>query len=288
MPLRALLIALIVIGGGLLAFPLSNPADSVSATDSTRIDRIGILAQNPEPAPHIIWWRAAIFAATATGCISYGFSEMGDWWGHGYGSFKIKHDDWSGDNLAQTDEASHFFITYKLAQTGTEFSKWSGFSPGTSRIIGSSIAVGVMTLVEYPIDAHNPVQGLGYSDLIADYLGVYFAAVKDKWPEKLKYFDFRFSVKNPGDVPNGVIAQTFAGNDAYIYWLSVMPVEDFPAHASIGISANHDSPDRKVEREIYLGFGTSGAELAGIFSKKWRRRLDFWNAYEISFSLRVD
>jgi hypothetical protein len=145
-----------------------------------------------------------------------------------------------------------------------------------------------MTYVEYPVDAYNPVQGLGYSDLIADYLGIGLAFARDKWHDELKFFDLRISIKNPGDVPNQVIAQTFAGNDAYIYWLAIMPVADFPAHASLGISANHDSPDRIVEREIYLGFGTSGAELAGIFSKKWKRKLDFWNAYEISFSLRID
>jgi len=254
--------------------------------DSSSIAKLLYTRRMPEKK-EIVLWRLGVFSAATLGCAGYAYSRMDDWWGHQKGEPHIKHNDWNGDNLAQTDEASHTFISYKLAQAATHFAQWTGLPDGTSMIIGGSLSTIIMTWVEYPVDTYNPVQGFGYSDEIADLAGIGLALAREKWHDQLDFFDLRFSIKEPKNLPSEVIAQTFAGNDAYIYWLVVQPNEKFPVHPAIGISANHYSQDRVVEQEIYFGFGTSAGELAGIFSPKLKRRLDMWNTYEISFYFRV-
>lgn len=280
---RIALILVLLVGGRLLA----SPPEYSQTDDSSAISRL-LLSDRIQEKRKISPWRMIVFSTSVLGCVSYAYSRMDDWWGHEKGEPHIKHDDWNGDNLAQTDEVSHLFISYKLAQTATHFARWTGVPDGTSRIIGASLSTIIMTWVEYPVDTYNPVQGFGYSDMLANIAGIGLAIARDRWMDKLDFFDFRFSIKEPKDVPNEIIAQTFAGNDSYIYWLVIMPTRKFPVHPAIGYSANHKSPDRIVEREVYLGFGTSAGELAGLFSPKLRRRLDLWNAYEISFYFRVD
>ncbi len=284
------IIVLITIGGLAFAAPLSG--DSLSA-DSSQNENI--LTERPELlrpiAPvekQIVPWRVGAYCGLATGIFGFAYSRMDDWWGDAHVPFHIKHDDWSGDNLAQTDEVSHCLVSYKIAQVATDLAKWSGFRDGTSRIIGGCLAGGIITFVEYPVDAHNPYQGFGYTDMIANAIGIGLALSRDRWPEYLERVDLRISIKSTDGISNEIIAKNMAQNDNYTYWLVVNPVEDFPVHAALGYSANHDSPDHIVDREIYLGFGTSIAELAGLIDKDWKRKLDLFNVYELSFSFRVD
>ncbi len=241
-----------------------------------------------EEVRQINYLRLSLFGATAVTGLGVSISRMNEWWGHGYVPFHIKKDDWSDDNLAQTDEISHFMISYKIAQAGTGLSRWSGLSDGTSRWIGGGIALGIMLWVEYPIDAHNPLQGFGVSDMIANCLGVALALSRDKWFDELSFLDVKVSVKDFSQINNEVIAQTFAQNDAYIYWLTARPSREFPVHVSLGYSANHENEDRIAEREIYLGFGTSLNEIAGLIDPRLFRRLDTFSFYEISFYFRIN
>jgi len=230
-----------------------------------------------------------VFSATAIGLGGYAYSRMDDWWGHEYGPAHIKHNDWNGDDLVQTDEISHLVISYKITQAGIHFARWTGFSDPACRWIGGGIAGLIMTWVEYPVDAHNPYQGFGYTDMTANIVGIGFAILRDRWPQKLDWLDLRVSVKEPSNVGDEIIAQTNAENDAYIYWLTVSPARRFPVHAAVGYSANHNTlPDNKAEREVYIGFGTSLAELAGLIDRKWRNKLDLWNFYELSIAFRVE
>lgn len=256
------------------------------------------LSPNPNELPQFLqpveeerevnYIRLSLFGATAIAGVGVSISRMESWWGHGYVPFHFKKDDWSGDNLAQTDELSHFMISYKVAQAGTGLARWSGLSDRTSRIIGGSIALGIMTWVEYPIDAHNPLQGFGVSDMMANCLGVTLALTRDKWFDELSFLDMKISIKDFGAVNNEVIAKTYAQNDAFIYWLTARPSREFPVHVSLGFSANHENEDKLVEREIYVGFGTSLNEIAGFIDPKLFRRLDTLSFYEISFYFRIN
>jgi len=277
------LITIAIIGGRLVASPQTDyqPADS-----SEKADYVGILRPEPATERQIELWRLGVFSATTLSLCGYAYSRMDDWWGHNYGPAHIKHNDWAGDGLVQTDETSHLVITYKITQAGIHFARWTGFSDPVSRCIGAGIAGAIMTWVEYPVDTHNPIQGFGYTDMAANIVGISFAVTRDIWPEYLDYVDFRISVKNADNVNNEIIAQSFAENDAFIYWITVSPVRRFPVHVAAGYSANHDSGI--AEREVYIGFGTSIAEIAGMVDPRWRRKLDLWNFYEISVTFRVD
>ena len=265
------------------------PEQSGSPPDSIQATRIEILRPDRSAKRgSIIPWRVGAYTGLTLGVSGYAYSKMDDWWGKDTGPFHIKHTDWNGDNLAQTDEVSHCLVSYKIVQTAMGLAKWSGFQDRTSRIIGGCFAGVIMTSVEYPIDAYNPYQGFGYTDMIANSIGIAFALSRDRWPKYLSKFDLRLSIKNTKTIPDEIIAQTTAQNDNYIYWLTVNPVENFPVHAAIGYSGNHNSPDHSVEREVYIGLGTSAAELAGLVDRRWKRKLDVLNIYEISIAFRVD
>ncbi len=279
-----LIITLFIVAGAAFAAPL--PDEEVGDSIPTLERPLALQLYNP-PEPQIVPWRLGVYSAMTLGLVGYCFSRMDDWWGRIYCPFHIKHNDWAGDNLAQTDEVSHAFVSYKIAQAATGLSNWSGFKPGTSRIIGGAFAGSIMLFVEYPVDAHNLYQGFGYSDMIANSLGITLALAKNRWPKYLDPIDFRFSIKDLSETPNELIAQTFAQNDNYIYWLTVNPIDDYPFHFGVGYSANHDNPEFAAEREVYLGFGTSIAELAGLYNPKWKKSLQTFNFYELSFALRV-
>jgi len=263
---------------------------TTAGADSTQTQQIGALGYllEPQPQREIILWRAAVFGATAFSIAGYAYSRMDDWWGHEYGPAHIKHDDWNGDNLAQTDEVSHMVFSYKITQAGTGLAKWTGFSDGVSRIIGVGISGFIMTWVEYPVDAHNPLQGFGYTDMTANIIGISLATARDIWPQHLQGLDLRFSIKPNSEVNDEFIAQTCNENDAFIYWLTYNPSDNFPVHPAIGYSANHNNDKRVAEREVYLGFGTSLAEIAGLIDPRWRSKLDFWSLYELSVAFRIE
>ncbi len=91
-------------------------------------------------------------------------------WGQSRGRFHVK-DDWTGDSLSQNDEASHLFFGYTLTRTFSGQWRWGGMPPRRSRTVGAAESAVALTLVEV-LDAFNPAQGLGISDLLFDYTGV--------------------------------------------------------------------------------------------------------------------
>ncbi|HHS50482.1 MAG TPA: DUF2279 domain-containing protein [candidate division Zixibacteria bacterium] len=277
------LIILLFVAGAALSAP--DSLDTIA--QSPVYLRPLALRHHSAPQPEIVPWRLAVFGTITAGAVGLCFSRMEDWWGAGKDvPFHFKQDDWGNDNLAQTDEISHALVSYKIAQAGMGLSRWSGLTPGTSRIVGGSISLSIMFGVEM-VDAYNPYQGFGVSDMIFNTIGVAFAVARDRWPEHLGMFDLRLSIKSTEDMSSEIIAKTMAENFNYIYWLTVSPVRDYPVHFGLGYSANYDNPERIAEREIYLGFGTSIAEIAGIFDPRWRQRLDIYSFYDFTFSFRV-
>jgi hypothetical protein len=63
---------------------------------------------------------------------------------------------------------------YKMAQFFFWDYDWVGLSSKTSQALSISQSALLLTLVEYPIDAHNPKQGFGVSDLIFRLSGYMF------------------------------------------------------------------------------------------------------------------
>jgi hypothetical protein len=149
--------------------------------------------------------------------------------------------------------------------------------------------------VEYPIDAHNPKQGLGVSDLIFDYLGVGLAVVKkhNRW---LNDFDFKVSwKKNIFSENQTVFAQTYEEFDNFIYWFTYRTKLFFPKKLlcfGFGYSATRSGvqPFRvnlqgEPKREFYCGIGLSIPDFASLFSQ---RVGDFCKPLEIVYpNIRV-
>ncbi|MCJ7578636.1 MAG: hypothetical protein MUO91_09310, partial [candidate division Zixibacteria bacterium] len=107
----------------------------------------------------ISYRKASVIGGLNLVAVTLGFHQAVNAWGESKGKFHVK-DDWKGDGLAQTDELSHFMWGYKMTQFLYCVYDWAGFSPKTSQALSSSESALISTLVEYPIDAYNPKQGL--------------------------------------------------------------------------------------------------------------------------------
>jgi hypothetical protein len=81
---------------------------------------------------------------------------------------------------------------YKMSQLASTLYRWMGLNEKISQVLSIGEPALLLTLVEYPIDAYNPEQGLGVSDLIFDYLGVGSAWAK-RHKGWLEDFDFEIS-----------------------------------------------------------------------------------------------
>jgi hypothetical protein len=212
--------------------------------------------------------KASVIGGLNVVAITAGFHEAINTWGQSKSKFHIK-DDWKGDGLAQTDELSHFMWGYKMTQFLCLAYEWSGFSSKTSQILSACESSLILTLVEYPIDAYNPEQGLGVSDLIFDYLGVGLA-VAEKHSSWLNDFDFKISWKKNIFTENQtVFAQTYEEFDNFIYWFTYRTKLFFPKKLlcfGLGYSATRSG--HEPEREFYGGIGLSIPDFASLFGQK--------------------
>ena len=200
--------------------------------------------------------------------ITLGFHQAVNTWGKTKGKFHLK-DDWKGDGLAQTDEVAHFMWGYKMNQLLYWAYDWVGFSPKTSRALSASESALILTLVEYPIDAYNPSQGLGISDLVFDYLGVGMALAKKRhsW---LNDFDFKFSWKKDLLSKNKTpFLQTYEEYENLIYWLTYRTKFFLPKKIlCVGLGYSIAGSPFESKREFYGGIGLSIPDFVSLFGKK--------------------
>jgi hypothetical protein len=236
----------------------------------------GIKRKMVRQAHHIIDYRkASMIGGVNLVAITLGFNQAINTWGKSKGKFHIK-DDWKGDGLAQTDELSHFLWGYRMTQFLYRAYDWVGFSPKTSQILSSSESGLILTLVEYPIDAYNPEQGLGVSDLIFDYLGVGLVAARKHYGW-LNDFDFKISwKKNIFSQNKTPFAQTYEEYDNFIYWLTYRPKLFLPKKLlcfGFGYSVTHSGI--RPQRELYGGVGLSIPDFVSLFGKKFGDKSKF-------------
>jgi hypothetical protein len=219
--------------------------------------------------------RTAPLAAANAGAIFYGVKKAISAWGESQGSFHFKSD-WKGDHLAQIDELSHFVWGYKMTQFLLWSYGWAGFSPKTSRLIAVSQTAFVLTMVEYPIDAYNPKQGVGLSDLAFDYAGIGLACLKQRC-RRLEDFDVKISWRKDiifGNQP--VFAQTYDQFDNFIYWITYKTKLFLPQKAlcfglGYGVTHRQDRPTR----HLLLGIGLSLPDFVSLFSEGLGTRVKF-------------
>ena len=203
---------------------------------------------------------------TATGALA-AFHQSQSAWGKSQGQFHFK-DDFTGDGMAMTDETSHLFAAYRLTQVVDAGYRWIGMDRRSARRLAALEAWLWMFAVEYPIDAYNPDQGFGVSDLMFNTAGV-LAAYHRSGQTKPRW-DVKISVKQQFlEGASRVIAYTDKQYDDYIYWLTVKPVRSrfIPLLLGAGYSTTHDSADRVI-KELNLGIGTTLEEIGGLFGER--------------------
>ena len=187
-------------------------------------------------------------------------------------------DDWSGDGLVQTDEVSHMYVAYKIAQTAYHILRWDGFSDRDASLIGTGVSFLILFIVEYPIDSYNAYQGFGKSDLLFNSMGASFMYLRNRYPS-LKCLDLRISNREPPWEWNRLIAQTRQEYDTWIYWLTYSPFPDkIPVSLSLGYSS-YRTEINEPKRIWHLAFTTSFYELYS-FVKKSRNKGDYWGGYQ--------
>ena len=231
--------------------------------------------------------RASILCTANAGAIFFGFKGAMASWGESKGSLHFK-DDWNGDNLKQTDELSHFLWGYKMTQFLFGAYRWSGFSTGASHAISTLQTAVVLTMVEYPIDAYNPQQGLGVSDLVFDYAGIGFAYAKRRF-SWLEDFDFKMSWKrNIFLASQPMFAQTYEEFDNFIYWFTYRTKLLLPQKIiclGLGYSATRRAGEPK--RQFFAGIGLSLPDLVSLFGKKLERHAKFLELFYPNLRLEL-
>lgn len=274
-------IAIMIAGGNFLPVVLYGAEDSAPPGNSS-----------PDTT-HIIWWRAGTASAFSLGMLYLSWNKFQQRWGKSHGKFHFKTKDWSGDGLAQGDEISHAIAAQRLCIIGREMARWVGFSEHSSTIWGAAISGAVTTWVEFPVDAFNPGQGVGYTDLAANATGIALYLVRERydWAHR---FDLRFSYISFADSlipPEIFVGQNYRQYDNAIYWLVYYPSpEKIPLNLGIGYSTTRNYDPRYDDdpiREWYLGAGFSVTDLAKPFGIKTPRILELLDTYEFSLYVQI-
>ena len=184
--------------------------------------------------------RALLWAGFSAAAIVEAFTQSQSSWGASNGKFHFKND-FTADGMAMSDEVSHLFVAYQLTNLIHSGYRWIGVESAKARRIAAAEAWLLTFLVEYPIDAYNPSQGFGISDLVFNTAGVWAAYYRAGRPSANRW-DIKISVKQSyWDGDSRVIAFTDKQYDDYIYWLTVRPNQSryAPILFGVGYSTEH-------------------------------------------------
>jgi hypothetical protein len=209
-----------------------------------------------------------------------GYRGLTSLWGKSDGKFHFK--DETADYLAFNDEVSHLFIGYKLTQGFSSVYRGLGFTEGKSRFLGVLETALIMTAIEFPIDAYNPTQGFGITDIVADYAGIGLAWWKSVNPD-LTNFDLKVSIKSLSGQRRAMLAYDTSDYDNFIYWLTYR--YEFAVFGA-GYSTDRKTP-KEAEPQLLLGIGTTIPDLIRPVSSKLAERLKPLELYFFNFNLKA-
>jgi hypothetical protein len=216
--------------------------------------------------------RMAIWGGVAAGAGYLAYEQSQASWGLSNGKFHFK--DELNDGLALSDETSHLFAAYHLTRALNTGYSWTGMSSTAARRLAAAHAWVWTFLVEYPIDALNPTQGFGATDLAFNTVGV-LAAYQNTRPGPRPWWDIKISVKESffaGE--NRFIAHSNEQYDDYVYWLTARPVRHrfVPLWIGAGYSTTHGNWPQ-IDKELHLAVGTTVEDLAAMVNEDAARFL---------------
>lgn len=210
--------------------------------------------------------------------LSASYVYFSNTWGAPVGKFHFKND--FHDNLALTDEVSHMFAAYRLAEGFNWLFRLLRMQPDKREkyaILESGL---ITTLIEFPLDAYNPHQGLGLSDLAFDWAGLGFYWLHQRG---LQTFDIKFSLKrSPFDFDHKLLASENEEFSNFIWWANWKPKYVW---LGLGYSTNHDAGD--VASEYFLGVGTTLYDLIALINRPVADRMKALDAYFIHVKLKL-
>ncbi len=212
--------------------------------------------------------------------IAAGYNNLTKQWGSPDGKFHFK--DEADDGLAFNDEISHLFVSYKLFQGISSGYMHLGFTDRTAVLLGTIEAALVMTAVEIPVDAYNPTQGFGVTDLVADYAGIGLALWRNNNP-RLADFDLKTSIKTISNQPGALLGSSAIEYDNYVYWLTYR-------YGFTLLGAGYSTCRRSngdAQPQLFLGIGTTIPDLLRPISSKAADCLRPLELYFFNFNLRV-
>jgi hypothetical protein len=213
---------------------------------------------------------------------AFAYREAVRTWGHSWGRFHVK-DDWTGDGLSQNDEMSHLFVAYTLTRTFSAQWQWGGLSPGRSHKVGAFESATLMTMVEV-MDAFNPAQGFGISDLVFDYAGV----AAGMWSlSRPVGWGIRASAKVPAHAH--LFAETLGQSDNWIFWATYRPSLGWgprqPLSLGLGHSARRGPDGVSPVRELHFGVGTTVPDLVRAIAPAAARYVGILDCYYINVNI---
>ena len=254
------------------AIPAFSPVDGRNAQGRTASSRF-------RPGRFVLWGTANAGAAV----IAYRQSQAA--WGASSGKFHFK-DDWRGDGLALSDEFSHLFASYRLSQVVYSGYSWTGVGADRARRLAAIEAWAWMFLVEFPIDAFNPEQGFGVSDLVFNTAGVIAAYARGH--DTAPRWDIKISVKRSFlEGRSRLIAYTNAQYDDYIYWLTIRPVRHLGLpQIGVGYSTAHDARPGII-KELRLGVGYSLDQVGELLGRRAARLLRPFNFFFFNLNVPI-
>src|SRR6266550_2979525 len=196
--------------------PPSITSGSALAAESPSAAAPNTGSQGQSAGPRRSSLRLWIVGGVQVAGAAFVYDEAQRTWGSSRGRFHVKND-WTGDTLSQADEMSHLFFGYTLTRVYAGMWRWGGLEAKSARSVGAVESALTMTLVEV-MDAFNPVQGMGISDLVFDYAGVGAGLLSLSHPGD---WGIRTSAKGVG------LAQPFSQTkrqyDDWIFWATYRP-----------------------------------------------------------------
>ncbi|MBN2342197.1 MAG: DUF2279 domain-containing protein [Deltaproteobacteria bacterium] len=215
-----------------------------------------------------------------------------DWWQEPF-HFKKEHGFTRESSTGGADKTGHFFTAYIFA----DFLNWrlrkQGWSRRRSAIVGSSVAMGLMTWIE--VGDATSEYGWSWEDMLADFIGVAISAGLAMSPVADELIDFRLEYwPTSSYLEGGVMAADYSGMK-YMMALrmtGIKPLKRTPLRFiewhmgfySRGFRSFDNT--RATNRVFYLGMGIDMREIFDLFvPKKYKRPFDVaFTYYQVPYT----